>query len=495
MKKGTFAGRRSNLKRRHFLKFLGLGVALSPLFTSTRRVLASSQKRNIILILTDDHRYDMIGCLSKHPSLKTPNLDRLVKNGMLFENGFVTTSLCSPSRASILTGQYAHTHGIINNSTSLPDSVWTFPQSLQKAGYKTAFVGKWHMGRASDEPRPGFDRWVSFRGWGKYYDNSFNIDGTHVQRKEYVTDVITEYSIDFIRKNKDKPFFLYMSHKAVHSGFTPAARHQGEYRGAVVPKPVSFAVTEENYIGKPDWVRRQRDSHQGVDGMMGGKMSFDTFYRKYCECLMGVDDSIGELLDALQKEGLLDDTLIIYLGDNGYQFGEHGLTDKRTMYEASIRIPYIVHCPALIGGGGRRKEMVLNIDVAPTILDAAGASIPGSVQGRSILPLIKGKQVDWRKEFLYEYFWERVLPMTPTVQGIRTEKYSFMHYYGICDIDELYDLEKDPDQMHNLLGGFPASLKGPYWRRDVTDPKIRAITSDLQNRLFKLIRDTGGTIL
>ncbi|ODS40953.1 MAG: acetylglucosamine-6-sulfatase [Candidatus Altiarchaeales archaeon WOR_SM1_79] len=451
------------------------------------------KKRNIIFILSDDHRFDVIGCLGKHPGLVTPNFDKLVKNGILFKHAYVTTSLCSPNRASVLTSQYAHNHGIINNQTNLSDKILTFPQLLQKDGYKTAFVGKWHMGSVSDDPRPGFDRWVSFRGQGVYFDPLFNIDGEHIKREGYITNLITEYSVDFIKNNKDRPFFLYMSHKAVHSGFNPPPRYKGKYKNIVVPKPKSYADTDENYKGKPEWVRKQRKSNHGVDMIMNGTMEFDEFYRNYCECVLGLDDSIGILFDTLEKEGLLEDTLIIYMGDNGYQFGEHGLVDKRTMYETSILVPFIVHCPALAQSGQTRNEFVLNIDIGPTFLDAAGITIPSSFQGRSILPLIKGEKIDWRKEFLYEYFWERAYPMTPTIQGIRTEKYSYMRYHGIWDVNELYDMENDSDQMNNLIGYLPKGSRAQG--AIIKDPKLKQIVDELDKRLDELIITTGGTIL
>ncbi len=482
---------RRGYNRRGFLKAVAGAAIASPwIMRFPNSISKTNKKRNIVFVLSDDHRFDVISCLGKHPDIETPNFDRLVKNGILFKNAFVTTSLCSPSRANILTSLYAHKHGVINNQTALPEGSLTFPEVIQKEGYKTAFVGKWHMGRASDDPKPGFNRWVSFRGQGPYFNPLFNIDGKHVKREGYTTDLITEYSIDFIKNNKDRPFFLYMSHKAVHAGFTPPPRYKGKYESIISPKPISFADTDENYKGKPEWVRKQRYSTHGVEGRYNG--NFDIFYRLYCECLLGLDDSIGVLLDTLEQEGLLEDTLIIYMGDNGFQFGEHGLIDKRTMYESSIRVPFVVHCPAMADGGQSRDEMILNIDVAPAILDAAKASIPPSFQGRSFLPIIKGAQIEWRKEFFYEYFWERSYPQTPTVHGIRTEKYSYMRYHGIWDINELYDNENDPDQMNNLIGHLP---KGGQWQREIKDPQLKQLVAELEEKLFKLIRQTEGAIL
>ncbi len=478
---------RWKVNRRSFLKAAGAAAA-SPLIMG-----AKSKKRNIIFVLIDDLRHDAMG-FAGHPVIETPHIDRMVGNGIHFKNAFVTTSLCSPSRASILTGLYAHKHQILDNSTLLPEGTVTFPVLLNQKGYKTGFIGKWHMGGSSDEPRPGFDRWVSFRGQGVYYNPTFNIDGERVKREGYVTDLITDYSVDFIKKNKDKPFFLYMSHKAVHAAFIPTERHKGKYRNITVPKPASFADTEENYQGKPDWVRRQRTSWHGVDGMYNKTTDFDQFYRDYCETVLGVDDSIGRLMETLEKEGLAEDTLVIFMGDNGFLFGEHGLIDKRCMYEPSIRVPMIAHCPALTGGRSVEEGMALNIDIAPTLLEAAGVDIPVTMQGRSFLPLIQRKNVDWRTEFLYEYFWERAFPQTPSVLGLRTDQHSYMRFQGVWDLYELYDIQKDPDQMNNLLGNVRLTTQAGDILRQIKDPGLREMVNDFQKRMFGIIRETGGRV-
>ncbi|MFB3827724.1 MAG: sulfatase-like hydrolase/transferase, partial [Bryobacteraceae bacterium] len=293
-------------------------------------LLGQAKKRNLVFILIDDLRFDMMGCMG-HPFLKTPNIDRLARGGVLFRNAFVTTSLCSPSRASILTGQYVHAHGVTDNVSPLPSRLVTFPQILQKNGYKTALIGKWHMGGDTDAPRPGFDRWVSFRGQGEYTNPAMNFDGTRRQLKGYVTDIITDEAVRFIRENAARPFMLYVGHKGVHADFFPAERHKNMYSDVAIPHPKSMADTEENYRGKPDWVRRQRNSWHGVDGMYNHRIKFDDFYRDYCRTLMAVDESLGTILNELEQKRLLNDTLIVFMGDNGFQFGEHGLIDKRTM--------------------------------------------------------------------------------------------------------------------------------------------------------------------
>ncbi|MCH8333558.1 sulfatase-like hydrolase/transferase, partial [Candidatus Sumerlaeota bacterium] len=230
------------------------GLLMSAIASSTLAQERGSARRNIIFILVDDQRYDALSYVD-NAYFRTPHLDELARGGILFENAFVTTSLCSPSRASILTGQYAHKHQVLNNSTPLQPGTPTFPAELQKAGYETAFIGKWHMGGSSDAPRPGFDHWVSFRGQGVYTDPVFNINGERENREGYITDLLTDYAEEFIRRPRDKPFLLYLSHKAVHSPFTPAERHLDAYKDRDYPRPASMTDTEENYLGKPDWVR------------------------------------------------------------------------------------------------------------------------------------------------------------------------------------------------------------------------------------------------
>lgn len=450
-------------------------------------------RRNIVFILSDDHRYDAFSMLG-HPFLKTPRFDALAENGILCENAFVTTSLCAPSRASILTGQYTHRHEVIGNGPALKPGTATFPQELQKGGYETAFIGKWHMGRTNDDPRPGFDHWVSFRGQGTYFNPTLNIDGERVKRKGYISDLLTDCAVEFIGRAHDKPFCLYLSHKAVHADFAPAPRHKGVYAGRTYPHPASMADTEENYRGKPDWVRAQRNSWHGVDGMYNNSTDFDTFVKPYAETVLGLDDSVGRVVDVLRDEGILESTLLIYASDNGFLFGEHGLIDKRTMYEPSIRIPLIVHCPELFPGGQRRKELMLNIDFAPTILETAGVPIPDSIQGRSFLGLLQGKTAEWRKDFLYEYFWEAAYPQTPTVLGVRGERYKLITYHGVWDKYEMYDLVEDPGEMNNLLGDISLGNRAGALDGHIPgqlEGETRKAYREMRQRLDELLVETG----
>lgn len=471
--------------RRQFLKTIGSTVALAPLLSScTRNSLnlkkkrGHSKSRNMIFILSDDHRYDFMSFMGKPSFLKTPNLDRMAHDGAYVQNAFVTTSLCSPSRASILTGQYAHNHGVVDNISKVPEETIFFPHYLQEIGYETAFIGKWHMGEDvhSDEPRPGFDYWISFRGLGHYHDPQLNINGKRVKHEGYSTDILTKYAIEWLQKDRGKPFFLFLSYKAVHSLFKPAKRHLDKFAQATPEYPQSMANTDKNYKGKPAWLRAQRDTYHGLDFMYYGAIDYDTFYRRYCETLLGLDENIGRVIEYLEDSDKSQSTLLFYMGDNGFSFGEHGIIDKRHMYEESIRIPLLVHCPEIIKPGTKITQMIQNIDLAPTMLEAAGLETPEYMDGKSFLPLVKGKEIPWRDVILYEYYWERTFPYTPTMHGIRTDRYKYIHYYGIWDTDEFYDLQNDPDEMHNLIDS----------------PQHRELIKKYNTWLFDILESTGG---
>ena len=404
---------------------------------------------NIIFILIDDQRADFLS-FQNHPWIETPHIDRLAENGLFFDRAYVTTSLCSPSRASILTGQYAHTHRVLDNDTDIDPNTITFPQVLQEGGYETGFVGKWHMGGANDEPRPGFDYWVSFKGQGAYNNPELNIDGDRTQYTGYTPDILTELSTDFIREkaDNDSPYFLYLSHKSIHGPFTPAPRHEGHYADLRIPEP------DEPSPGKPLWVQRQRDSFHGAgrDFTRNGRRDYQEWFQKYSEAMLAVDESIGAIINTLAELGELDNTVVVYFSDNGYMMGEHGLIDKRVMYEESIRVPAIVHWPAQLPQPRRSDAFILNVDMGPTIIDIAGLSAPAGMHGDSFLPLIKDDSAPWRDQFLYEYFVDPKAVQTPTIFGLRTDTHSYMTYPGVWDNYELYDMHADPDQHHNLLG-------------------------------------------
>jgi N-acetylglucosamine-6-sulfatase len=424
--------------------------------------LADADAPNVVLILVDDHRYDAAGFMG-HPYLETPNLDTMAEEGVHFANAFVTTALCSPSRASILTGLYAHNHGVVDNNDRAPGDLDTFPQRLQQAGYQTAFVGKWHMGGASDEPRQGFDHWVSFRGQGRYLppadrEWNLNVNGEAVPQQGYITDELTDYAIDWLQgRERDRPFMLYLSHKAVHDNFTPAERHAGRYDDEPFPIPVTQPNTPENYDGKPMWVYNQRNSWHGVDypfhHTREDEGGIQRLYQRYTEALLAVDESVGRVMDYLNENGLAENTILLYMGDNGLLWGGHGLIDKRNAYEESMRIPMLAWAPSLIEGGTRVDAVVANIDVAPTFLEAAGLEVPDHMDGQSFLGLATGQaaQGEWRQSLVYEYYWEWSFPHTPTVFALREDRFKLIQYHGIWDTDELYDLIEDPLEQHNLI--------------------------------------------
>ncbi|TWI92316.1 sulfatase family protein [Chitinophaga japonensis] len=425
---------------------------------------------NIIFILSDDHRYDAMGFMHTIEGLQTPGMDRMAREGAHLRNAFVSTALCSPSRASILTGQYAHTHTVVDNDSPMPDNLVFFPQYMQKQGYQTAFFGKWHMGNTGDQPQPGFDHWESFQGQGTYYNPVLNIDGKRIKQPEgsYTTDLLTAHTIEWLNKrNKQKPFFVYLSHKGVHAEFKPAKRHEGKYANIpiVCPPSMYLTVTDSsksfgthtapatpvNYRDIPQWVRRQRYSWHGVDYMYHGTIVFDDFYRRYLETLQAVDESVERVLDWVKEQGLEENTMVVYMGDNGFSFGEHGLIDKRHAYEESMRVPLLCWAPGLVKAGTRIPEIIMNIDIAPTFLDLAGIPKPAQMQGQSFTELLRGHQAPWRDKVFYEYYWEAAFPQTPTIFAVRTGKYKYIYNHGLWDINELYDMEKDPYEMNNLI--------------------------------------------
>jgi len=461
----------------------------------------SDKPRNVVFILSDDHRYDYMGFTGKVPWLKTPNMDRMASEGVYIKNAFVTTSLSSPSRASILTGLFSHTHKVVDNAAPLPEGLTFFPEYLQKAGYATAFFGKWHMGNDSGDPQPGFSQWEAFQGQGQYYNPRININGTWTQFKDstYVTDLLTEHAIDFIKGQvkSEKPFFVYLSHKGVHGDFHPAKRHKGIYKGQKVVIPENFNTPcydikqlpsvepktgkpahGKEYYGEslhPDWVKNQRESWHGVDYTYHGRDWMNEVIN-YCETLLSVDESIGAVLDYLKEAGIDNNTLVIYMGDNGFAWGEHGLIDKRQFYEESVRVPMLARSPGLFQGGQVLEKMVQNVDVAPTVLACAGLEKPENMVGSSFIPLLQGKDIPWRDRIFYEYYWEHEYPSTPTMHGVRTDRYKYIRYYGIWDTNEFYDLQEDPYEIHNLIAV----------------PELQDTIKSLNHAIYDWLEETDG---
>ena len=417
-----------------------------------------------------------------HPLAETPSMDAMAREGVHLKNAFVTTSLCSPSRASILTGLYTFRHRVIDNQRLVPEGTLFFPQYLQKAGYATGYVGKWHMGHVNDDPRPGFDYWVSFKGQGKYYppndQYTINVNGKRVPQDGYITPLLTRYAIDFLMQQTDreKPFFLYLSHKAVHGPFTP----EPKYAGSLSERPFSYPKSAEkisgNQLNRPRWLLDQRNSWHGMDFPLHTGSTAEALLRNYCEALRSVDDSIAAVMEQLKKMGIYEETLVIYMGDNGYMFGEHGLIDKRVAYETSSRVPMLMQCPDLFRGGTVVDEVVANIDIAPTVMEVMGLQKPSHMDGKSFLPLARGEKIPWRDYFLYVYYWEQNYPQTPTHFSLRGDQYKYTTYYGVWDTDELFDIQADPKEQNNLIH----------------DPKFAKVKTEMQNKLYNMMDELGG---
>jgi N-acetylglucosamine-6-sulfatase len=463
-------------------------TACAPATPSQSSAPAPSRPPNIVFVLVDDMRWDEMGAAG-HPFLETPNMDRLAREGMRFENAFSTTPLCSPSRASFLTGQYAHTNGIIDNTARPSHDLPTFPRELQKAGYATGFFGKWHMGNDAS-PRPGFSHWVAMPGQGEAVDPNLNVDGTALREKGYVSDVLTDYVERFIQRAGSQPFLVYLAHKAIHpnviqrddgsvvalsdqpGGFVAAERHRGRYKDRQMPRrPNAFKPP----VDKPALMRTI-----GTLPPLGrATATTDDEMRGRAEMLLGVDDSLGRILATLEKSGALDNTVVVFTSDHGYFYGEHGLNEERRLaYEETIRIPMLVRFPAKVTAGRVSREMVLSLDLAPTLMELAGLAPLPAMQGRSLLPIFAGTPGEWRRSFLIEYFSDTVFPriLTMGYSAIRTDRYKYIEYRELQGMNELYDLQSDPYEERNLIG----------------TPAATPLESDLQRQLRQLLTDTGS---
>ncbi|MEM9941601.1 MAG: sulfatase [Planctomycetota bacterium] len=450
---------------------LWLGIAYL-LFSSVTVVIGLEQpaetglnRPNVLFILTDDQRYDALSCMG-HPHLKTPHIDRLANEGLLFKNHFCTTSLCSPSRASILSGLYAHSHGVSNNFTEYPKDMVSFPLQLQRSGYRTAYVGKWHMGEKNDMPRPGFDHFVTHKGQGKYFDTEFNFNGNDRRVvKGYYTHVVTEMAIDWIGKQKsDQPWCLMVGHKAPHSFYFPEKKYQNSFDQVDIQYPQSAF----NLDDKPAWFKKRLSTWHGIYGPLfdwrkefpdespEAVKDFAAMVRAYWGTLLSVDDSVGDIYEFLTNTGQLDNTLIIFTSDNGLLEGEHGMVDKRTGHEPSIRIPLVVRYPGLTQKARVIPQITATIDFAPSILEICNAPPIPKVHGQSWKRLAEGDSSGWRTSFYYEYNYEHQFPYTPNVRALRTDRWKYIRYpHGDGSPDrhlaELYDLAADPGENNNLI--------------------------------------------
>ena len=432
----------------------------------------SARRPNFVFILMDDLRWDELRCTG-NPIAETPNIDRIGREGVLFRNAFVTSPLCSPSRASFLTGRYAHAHGIIDNTARDAQShkLATFPRTLHSAGYETGFVGKFHMGN-DDSPRPGFDSWVSFKGQGTYHDPELNVNGKSVPSKGYTTDILSARAVSFLERKRTRPFFLWLAHKAVHpeltqyadgsvsdpngGKFIPAQRHEKLYANMQVPRRPNAMKAP---VGKPALQRKIA----GLPPLGAATGTDDETIRNRLRMVKAVDEGVGEMLRVLEKSGQLDNTVIIFTSDEGYFFGEHGLSyERRLAYEESIHIPLLVRYPGGVRAGISVDDFALGIDIAPTVLEMAGVKPEFAMHGRSLAPLLRGSAGDWRKSFAIEYFSDTTMPRISHMgyRALRTERWKYIHYTELEGMDELYDLTKDPYEMRNAIASDAAALPG-----------------------------------
>jgi arylsulfatase A-like enzyme len=433
--------------------------------------------------MSDDHAAHALSCYGSAINT-TPSLDRLAREGMRFDRAFVTNSICTPSRASILTGKYSHANGtpVFNK---FDGTQWTVAKALQAAGYHTGMIGKWHLG---GEPT-GFDEWTILPGQGRYRDPVMLDRNGRSTRKGYATDVITQLGLAFLEKRpQDRPFFLMLHHKAPHREWTPDERHAHLFDGVDVKEPATLRddwstrtdaarettmtiekhLTERDLKGKPP---------AGLSGDALLRWKYQRFIKDYLGCVAGVDDSVGRVLAWLDEHGLRENTLVVYTSDNGFFLGDHGWYDKRFMYEPSLRVPLLVRWPARVPGGAATAAMALNVDYAPTLLAAAGVEVPPEVQGKSLVPLLSGTApAGWRKSFYYRYYHDPGDHNTRAHLGVRTETHKLIWFWK-KDQWELYDLVADPDELHNLHG----------------DSKQAALVTELQRELFRLKQELGDT--
>ena len=478
------------------------------LLPSIATAQATAGKRpNIIFIMTDDHAAHAIGAYGSRIN-STPNLDRLAREGALLTSVFATNSICTPSRAAILTGQYSHLNGV-TMFNRFDSSRMTVARLLQQGGYYTGMIGKWHLG--SDPV--GFDHWEILPGQGAYFNPLlYTATSEKAYTGRYVTDVITDLALDFLQNRpRNKPFFLMMHHKAPHRPWEPTEMHAEHFASQRIPEPVTFwdsyatrtdALHEnEQRVAadlnnrdlkltpppglnpeqlakwraiKPDSVTIARNGkNETLTGEALVRWKYQRFMRDYLATVQSVDDSVGRVLAYLDKYGLARNTIVIYSSDQGFFLGDHGLFDKRFMYEESIRMPFLVRWPAAIKAGTRSAAMALNIDFAPTFLDAAHLPIPGDMQGRSLLPVFRGRiPSDWRNAMYYRYYHDPGDHNTRAHYGIRTRTHKLIYFWK-KDQWELFDLVNDPYELHNLYG----------------EPGLEALTAQLKQQLTQLKRD------
>jgi arylsulfatase A-like enzyme len=455
----------------------------------------SGDRPNLVVVLVDDLRFDEFRAAG-HPYLETPNIDRLAAEGALFINSFHAVPLCSPNRATLLTGQFPSRHGIIDNLARdlASHHLETFNIPLQAAGYRTAFIGKWHMGN-DPTPRPGFDYWVALPGQGHATDPELFEDGRLHKVPGYTTDLLTDRAVAFIEREHQHPFLAYLAHKAVHPdivqrddgsldpdsdrGYLPAPRHAGRYKDRVFARREQPAEVAADLRGKPALrhalanLPAAPDSGSAEPDHPMIPWTGEETIRRRAEMILGVDESLGRIMAKLDSLAILDKTVIVFSSDNGFFFGEHGLTTERRMpYEESIRNPLLMRYPPKIPAGSRPTGLALTVDLAPTLLDFAGVPIGPHIQGRSLIPLFSGTPPGWRQSVLVEFYTnEQPFPhlMDMDYRAVRTAQYKYIHWIKFPEQDELYDLKADSLERRNLAGdqayaSVKASLKADLGR-------------------------------
>jgi arylsulfatase A-like enzyme len=437
---------------------------------------AADRKPNFLFVYTDDQRWDALGVVQReqgergrYPWFQTPNMDRLATEGVRFRNAFVTLSLCSPSRAVFLTGRYNHLNGVANNHTPFPTNSVTHASLLRAAGYKTAYIGKWHMG-AQRGQRPGFDYSASFIGQGRYWNCPFEINGEPKPTTGWVDDVSTDFAIEFIQQNRDKPFSIVVGFKSCHGPFDPPERAKDRFTDAKARSVPNLKV-RAIYRGAED----PPGSPAEAAGTFANEVKVNLGYFR---CISAADDNLGRLLQALDDLKLAEDTVVVFASDNGFYHGEHGLGDKRSAYDESLRIPLLVRYPKLFPKGKSFDELALSIDLAPTFLQLAGVAAPQDMQGRSWVPLLTGRKPEWRQAFFFEYFQENNFPNTPTVLGVRTANAKLIQYPGHPEWTELFDLARDPYELKNLAA----------------DPSHKALLAQMQAEFDRQSKAVSFTI-
>ena len=434
----------------------------------------SQNQPNIIFIMSDDHASHAISAYGSRIN-QTPQIDRLAQEGMRFNNCFCTNAICTPSRATILSGTYNHINGVTTLSTPMDNRLLTFPKLLQEAGYQTAMIGKWHLGQGEVHQPTGFDYWNVLPGQGLYHNPEMIEMGERKVFPGYVTDLITDMSLDWLRnRDPDQPFLLMCHHKAPHRPWEPDDKHATMYEDFDIPEPPTFHDDYQNRAAAAAEAKMRVDrdmtltdlkvpTPEGLTPAEEKQWKYQRYIKDYLRCVASIDDNVGRLLNFLDAEGLTDDTIVIYTADQGFFLGDHGWYDKRFMYEESLRMPFLIRYPREIEPGSISDDMILNVDFPLTFLDCAGMAAPAAMQGASFRPLLNGElPASWQTSMYYRYWMHLAHHNVYAHYGIRTLTHKLIFYYAealdqLGAIDdprepewELFDLQKDPHELNNV---------------------------------------------